>query len=305
MSVDLAVIPVAGLGTRLLPATKSQPKEMLPVGRKPVVQYVVEELAANGIRRSLFVTGPGKHSIENHFDIDDVLIDFLRRSGREELLPDLLFERQNMQYAYVRQRRQLGLGHAVLCAEPFVGRQPFVVALGDSIIGRHAQSRIVQRMIEVFEESDASAVIAFEHVDPEHVHHYGIARPKGDCQADVFRLDDVVEKPEPEEAPSTLAVAARYVFRPVVFDALRRTVPGKGGEIQLTDAVRDLIRAGHTVLGVNLGAGERRYDIGNFSSYFSAFIEFALTDEREGARLRSTVRELLEQLEDSSSPEAS
>src|SRR5688572_15828490 len=136
MSIDLAVVPVAGHGTRLLPSTKSQPKEMLPVGRKPVVQYVVEELAQAGMRRLLFVTGPGKTSIENHFDINGELIAYLRETGREELLEELEFERKVPEYFYTRQRRQLGLGHAVLCAEPLVGRQACVVALGDSIIGR-------------------------------------------------------------------------------------------------------------------------------------------------------------------------
>ena len=144
MPVDFAVVPVAGRGTRLLPLTKSQPKEMLPVGRKPVVQYVVEELARCGIGRLLFVTGPGKTAIENHFDIDAELIAHLRETGKEELLLELAFEREDLEYFYTRQRRQLGLGHAVLCARPVVGRQPFVVALGDSIIGLHAQSQVVR-----------------------------------------------------------------------------------------------------------------------------------------------------------------
>ena len=133
MAIDLAVVPVAGQGTRLLPSTKSQPKEMLPVGRKPVVQYVVEELANSGIQRLMFITGPGKASIENHFDTNWELITFLRETGREELLEELAFERQTLEYFYTRQRRQLGLGHAVLCARPLVGDQPFVVALGDSM----------------------------------------------------------------------------------------------------------------------------------------------------------------------------
>src|SRR5262249_44821041 len=146
MLIDLAIVPVAGQGTRLLPSTKSQPKEMLPVGRKPVVQYVVEELALSGIRRLLFITGPGKSSIENHFDLNAELIAFLRETGKEDLLEELDFERPDLQYFYTRQRRQLGLGHAVLCARPLVGAQPFVVALGDSIIGLNAQSDIVRRM---------------------------------------------------------------------------------------------------------------------------------------------------------------
>src|SRR5947209_13076974 len=188
MSIDLAIVPVAGQGTRLLPSTKSQPKEMLPVGRKPVVQYVVEELANSGIRRLLFVTGPGKTSIENHFDINAELIAFLRETGKEELLEELDFERQELEYFYTRQRRQLGLGHAVLCARPLVGEQSFVVALGDSIIGLNAESRIVQRMIEEFERSGADALVAFEEVTREEVVQYGIAKPR-DKDTGVFRLD--------------------------------------------------------------------------------------------------------------------
>src|SRR5262245_45551855 len=211
MHVELAIVPVAGQGTRLLPSTKSQPKEMLPVGRKPVVQYVVEELSLSGITKLLFVTGPGKTSIENHFDINAELIEFLRETGKEELLSELDFERQDLQYFYTRQRRQLGLGHAVLCAKALVGSQPFVVALGDSIIGLHAQSNIVRRMIDEFTRSGADAVVAFETVPTEDVVHYGIAKPRGVARA-LFELEDIIEKPSVAEAPSNLAVAARYVF---------------------------------------------------------------------------------------------
>src|SRR5437870_5725594 len=293
MPIDLAVVPVAGQGTRLLPSTKSQPKEMLPVGRKPVVQYVVEELALSGVRRLLFITGPGKTSIENHFDINGELIAFLRETGKEDLLAELDFERQNLQYFYTRQRRQLGLGHAVLCAKPLVGRQPFVVALGDSIIGLNAQSDIVRRMVGEFERSGADAVVAFETVPREDVVQYGIARPRGSA-GPLFELEDIVEKPGVAEAPSDLAVAARYVFNPVLFDWLEKTPPGKGGEIQLTDAIRLLLKNGGRVLGMRLAAGERRFDIGNFESYFRAFVEFALADPRHGADLRQFVRGLLD-----------
>src|SRR5437588_2271535 len=179
MSIDLAVVPVAGQGTRLLPSTKSQPKEMLPVGRKPVVQYIVEELASSGLRPLLFITGPGKTSIENHFDLNAELIASLRETGKEELLEELDFERQGLEYFYTRQRKQLGLGHAVLCARPLIGEQSFVVALGDSIIGVNAQSSIVRRMIEEFERSDADAVIAFETLPHEEVVRYGVAHHRG------------------------------------------------------------------------------------------------------------------------------
>jgi UTP--glucose-1-phosphate uridylyltransferase len=291
MDIDIAVVPVAGLGTRLLPATKSQPKEMLPVGRKPVVQYVVEELTRVGMKRLLFVTGPGKTSIENHFDLNGELIQTLRESGKEELLEELEFERAAVQYLYTRQRQTLGLGHAVLCARAFVGSQPFVVALGDSIIGMHAESDVVQRMVRCFREREASAVIAFEEVPAPDVHQYGIARPKGG--GDVFEIDDVVEKPSPDEAPSHLAIAARYVLSPSIFEALDATPPGKNGEIQLTDAIRLVIRSGGRAYGVRLRGGERRYDIGNFESYFRAFVEFALADPRFGVPLRRHLENLL------------
>lgn len=290
--IDLAVIPVAGAGTRLLPSTKSQPKEMLPVGRKPVVQYVVEELAGSGIKRMLFVTGPGKNSIENHFDLNSELINFLRETGKEELLSELAFERAALEFCYTRQRRQLGLGHAVLCARPFVGQQSFVVALGDSIIGINAQSRIVHRMLDAFHQQHADAVICFEEVPKHEVKQYGIAKPIGEA-ADVFTLADIIEKPSEAEAPSNLAVAARYVFSPAIFDLLAKTQPGKGGEIQLTDAIRTLIHQGGKVMGIQLGKNEQRYDIGNFESYYTAFVDFALADPKYGPSLREHLRRVL------------
>jgi len=289
--IDIAVIPVAGMGTRLLPATKSQPKEMLPVGRKPVVQYVVEELTRVGIQRMLFITGAGKHSIENHFDLNLELIENLRESGKEELLNELEFERSDVQYLYTRQRQLLGLGHAVLCAQPFTGNQPFVVALGDSIIGLQAQSKVVERMIDIFSEQHAAAVIAFEEVPYNEVHQYGIAKPKQ--MGEVFEVQDLIEKPSIEEAPSNLAIAARYVLSPAIFNAIRSTQPGKGGEIQLTDAIRLLMQNGGKIFGVRLNSSEKRYDIGNFESYFNAFIEFALADEKYGNALHQSLEELL------------
>ncbi len=290
--INIAVVPVAGLGTRLLPATKSQPKEMLPVGRKPVVQYVVEELTRMKMKRVLFITGPGKSSIENHFDLNEELIQELRESGKEELLEELEYERAPLQYFYTRQRELLGLGHAIQCAEPFVGDHPFVTALGDSIIGMHAKSDIVQRMIRCFNERQAGAVIAFEKVPLEEVHRYGIAKPKE--EGEIFEVEDLVEKPTRLEAASNLAIAARYVFAPTIFNAIKRTPPGKNGEIQITDAIRLLIREGAKVYGVCLRPDERRYDIGNFQAYFRAFVEFALEDEKQGPALRKHLEALLD-----------
>ena len=294
MTIDIAIVPVAGLGTRLLPATKSQPKEMLPVGRKPVVQYVVEELTRVGMKRVLFITGPGKASIENHFDLNGELIQTLRESGKEDLLAELQYERATVQYFYTRQRQLLGLGHAVLCARSFVGNQPFVVALGDSIIGMHAESDVVERMTRCYHERNAAAVIAFEEVPAHEVSQYGIAQPKTPGEHDeLFEILDLVEKPTVREAPSNLAIAARYVLSPGIFEALAHTKRGKGGEIQLTDAIRAVIRNGGKAYGVRLRPGERRYDIGNFQAYFEAFLEFALADPKFGPALRRYLLDVL------------
>jgi UTP--glucose-1-phosphate uridylyltransferase len=250
-------------------------------------------VAKSGIRRLLFVTDSRKTQIENHFDEDGELIEFLRRTGKEEQLADLEFERQKLEYFYTRQRRQLGLGHAVLCAKPLIGEQPFVVALGDSIIGLHAESDIVRRMVRRFEETGADAVVAFEDVPRRDVVQYGIAQtPTPD--ADAFVLTDVIEKPTVAEAPSTLAVAARYVFSPAIFDYLEQTPPGKGGEIQLTDAMRLMLQDGRKGYGLRLAKAEARYDIGNFESYFSAFLEFALSDPKYGPALKARLKGLLD-----------
>jgi UTP--glucose-1-phosphate uridylyltransferase len=216
----------------------------------------------------------------------------LRQAGKEDELAELDFERQHMEYFYTRQRRQLGLGHAIQCAEPLVGQYPFVVALGDSIIGLNAESRIVKRMVDVFESLDADVVIAMEEVTPSEVHRYGIAKPRGDA-GDVFELESIVEKPDVGSAPSNLAVVGRYVFNPVIFEELRDTKPGKSGEVQLTDAIQRMLADGYKGIGVRLMSGERRYDIGNFESYFRAFTEFALADPVYGESLRKVMRSLV------------
>ncbi len=290
--VQSAILPVAGVGTRLLPATKSQPKEMLPVARKPIVQYVVEELVGNGISDILFVTGRNKSSIENHFDHDPELVRTLTEGKKHELLGELGFEELQAHFFYTRQRLQRGLGDAILCGENFAGEDPFLVALGDSILGLHANSKVVTRLIDVFEANRASAVIAVEEVAPEETIHYGIVKP--DLAAgDVFRLSDLIEKPKPSEAPSNLAIAGRYVFSPIIFDRIRKVKPGKGGEIQVTDAIRLLCEEGKKVMAVRLNSGEKRYDIGNFPSYFETFVEFALADPAYGPEFRKTLQRLL------------
>lgn len=287
-----AIVPVAGVGTRLLPATKSQPKEMLTVARKPIVQYVAEELILNGIDQILFVTSRNKHSIENHFDSDPELMRTLQEQKKTELMEELRFEQLNAHYFYTRQRAPRGLGDAILCGEHFAGEQPFVVALGDSILGLHAQSRTVARMIELFESRHASAVVAVEEVPPEEVSQYGIVAVEGQG-SEAMRVVNLVEKPSREAAPSNLAIAGRYVFSPLIFEMIRGVKPDRRNEIQLTDAIQQMCEEGRRVLAVRLPPGEKRYDIGNFPSYFETFIEFALADPTYGAGLRAFLERLL------------
>lgn len=287
-------MPVAGLGTRLLPATKSQPKEMLPVARKPIVQYVVEELTRTGVRQVLFVTGRGKTSIENHFDSDPNLLASLSQAAKDELIDELGFENLGTHFLYTRQSVQRGLGDAVLCGEPFAGHDPFIVALGDSIIGLHGQSMICEKLSQVYEEHKAAAVIAVEAVAPEQVSLYGIVRPEnGAAEGEVFSVSDLAEKPQPRDAPSNLAIVGRYVFAPVIFDLIRRVKPDARGEIQLTEAIRLLCRSGGRVVAVKLPPGQTRYDIGNYQSYFATFVEFALADPKHGPALREKLKKLL------------
>ncbi len=286
-----AVVPVAGLGTRLLPATKSQPKGMLPVARKPIVQYVLEELGRSGVRNVLFVTGQGKAAIENHFDPDTGLMDTLRRSGKDDLLLELDFEKLGLNILYTRQSVQRGLGDAILHGESFAGRDPFIVALGDSIIGLKGDSTACRRMADAFVEHEAEVVIAVEEVPPERVRFYGIVDPGGD--GDLFPIRTMVEKPSLDVAPSRLAVSGRYVFSPTIFDMIRSVRPDRRGEIQITDAIRRVAERGGKVLGVKLRPEEKRHDIGNMPSYFETFIEFALADPDHGERVRSHLIKVL------------
>ena len=289
--ISKAVVPVAGLGTRLLPATKSQPKEMLPVARKPIVQYVVEELARNGVSDLLFVTGRGEAAIKNHFDTDPALMDSLRNAGKDDLLPALDFEKLGLNILYTRQSVQRGLGDAILHSESFAGTEPFIVALGDSIIGLRGNSMACRRMADVFVREVADVVIAVEAVEPAHVRFYGIVEPDG--EGDVFRIRTMVEKPSPDLAPSRLAVSGRYVLAPSIFDMIRRVKPDRREEVQITDAIRAIAEGGGKVVGVKLRADEKRYDIGNMPSYFETFLEFALADPDHGERVRAYLKRVL------------
>jgi UTP--glucose-1-phosphate uridylyltransferase len=284
VTITDAVVPVGGLGTRLLPATRSQPKEMLPVVDRPVVQYVVEELVRAGISRVLFVTGRRKRAIEDHFD------------ANPELDTDPLIDpRTGLQILYTRQAHAAGLGDALRYADGFAHGPGVVVALGDAIIETPATAApgIVPRLIEAYEDGGASAVVAVQEVPRELVSRYGIAVSAGSAGEGPIEVADVIEKPDPNAVDSRLAVMGRYVLGPDVFAALRETRPDASNEIQLTDALRLVLGRGGRVLAVPLGPGERRHDIGSVESYCAAFLQYALTDPRFGTQLRELAAELL------------
>lgn len=285
MSITKAVIPVAGLGTRLLPATKSQPKEMLPIGRKPIVQYVVEELAEAGLDNILFVTGRKKRSIEDHFD-------YCPELGDNKIERDIP---ENISFFYIRQTSPNGLGDAISYAEKFAGSDSFAVALGDSVIRGGSHSSLIKRMMDVHEKENAGATIAFMEVEENDVRKYGVAKPVGRPGA-IFEVDELIEKPLPSEAPSRLAIAARYVFDPVIFDAIKRTPAGKKGELEITDAMNTLKKMGRKVVGVKLRSDEIRYDVGGFETYFKAFIDFSLEDPEYGYMIRQYMRAKLKEV---------
>jgi UTP--glucose-1-phosphate uridylyltransferase len=288
--VRKAVFPAAGLGTRFLPATKAQPKEMLPVVDKPLIQYGVEECAASGIENIIVVTGRGKNAIEDHFDYAPELERFLRDKGdvrRANLVRDI---GAKIQFSYVRQREPLGLGHAVLVAKELVGDEPFAVLLGDVICdGSEAATRA---LCDVYEATGKGA-IAVEAVPRELIHLYGIAdvRPASEARwgERLRQVFDLVEKPKADEAPSNLSVIGRYVLPPEIFDCLERTKPGRGGEIQLTDALRMLAREQGLWALINEGA---TYDAGDKLGFLKATVEFALKNAEFGDEFRTYLKSI-------------
>jgi UTP--glucose-1-phosphate uridylyltransferase len=274
-SVTKAVIPAAGLGTRFVPATKAMPKEMLPVIDTPVIQYVVEEAAAAGLTNVLMVTARSKTNIEDHFDRNIELEDVLASKGDTAGLQRVRESADIATMHYVRQSQPLGLGHAVLCAADHVGDEPFAVLLGDDIID--SRDRLLQRMLEVRHRFGGS-VIALMEVEPAQVSAYGVATIKPTGEADVVAVTDLVEKPPMAEAPSNWIVVGRYVCDPSVLDVLRKTRPGRGGEIQLTDALRTLAERGAETDGGGVHGvlfRGRRYDTGNKLDYLQTQVKFA------------------------------
>ncbi|MEU5209527.1 UTP--glucose-1-phosphate uridylyltransferase GalU [Streptomyces sp. NPDC020742] len=286
--ISKAVIPAAGLGTRFLPATKATPKEMLPVVDKPAIQYVVEEAAAAGLSDVLMVTGRNKRPLEDHFDRNYELEEALHRKGDESRLAKVQESSDLATIHYVRQGNPRGLGHAVLCAAPHVGDQPFAVLLGDDLID--PRDPLLARMVEV-QEQHGGSVIALMEVDPAQIHLYGCAAAAPTGDDDVVTVSDLVEKPDPAEAPSNLAIIGRYVLDPAVFEVLRKTAPGRGGEIQLTDALQALAAdpsLGGPVHGVVFKG--RRYDTGDRGDYLRAIVRLACEREDLGPDFRTWLR---------------
>lgn len=282
--VTKAVFPVAGLGTRFLPATKASPKEMLPVVDKPLIQYAVEEAAAAGIRQMVFVTGRNKRAIEDHFDKNYELEAELESRGKKELLDEVRrLIPAGIHCIFVRQSDTLGLGHAVLCARPVIGEEPFAVLLADDLIdGRPGALR---QMLEVYAEERCS-VLGVQEVPLNETGRYGIVRTEGKTRR-LHKISGIIEKPRPSEAPSTLGVVGRYVLTPTVFEELERVVPGAGGEIQLTDAIAAVLRR-EPVMALELQG--TRYDCGSKIGYLKATVAFGLKHPEVAAELETYLK---------------
>ena len=274
MRVRKAVFPAAGLGTRFLPATKAQPKEMLPLVDKPIIQYGVEEALAAGCDQIIIITGRGKTAIEDHFDVSYELEKMLEERGKTELLSIVRQISDMIHVAYVRQKEAMGLGHAVLMARELVGNEPFAVLLADDVID--AQKPCLRQMMDVFEESQCS-IIATQEVNGPAISSYGVLdaqKIEGNFGGRAFNVRSMVEKPKQEEAPSNLAIIGRYILTPTIFETLERTPLGAGGELQLTDGLRGLLNAGEKIYGYTFEG--KRHDAGDKLGFLKATVEFAL-----------------------------
>jgi len=286
MQIAKAVFPAAGLGTRFLPATKAQPKEMLPLVDKPLIQYVIEEAVASGIRNVTIITGRGKNAIEDHFDVSYELEHVLEARGKEDQLREVRQISNMINVSYVRQKEALGLGHAILVARDAVGNEPFAVMLGDDIID--SVIPCLRQMMDLFEKLQASIIAACE-VPQREISHYGVIRgyPVDGFNGRVFRVQDVVEKPAAAEAPSNLAIIGRYILMPEIFGVLEKTRSDKSNEIQLTDAIRLLLEQQPVYAYMFEGT---RYDAGDKLGFLKATVEFALRREDLGAEFRQYLK---------------
>ena len=288
--VRKAVLPAAGLGTRFLPATKAQPKEMLPVVDKPLIQYVAEECVASGIEHIIIVTGKGKNAIEDHFDLAPSLERFLEEKGKKDQAEMVRRISNMVRVSYTRQKEPLGLGHAVLVARDLVGDEPFAVLLGDVIIPGNRPA--TKQLVEVYEATGIGA-IAVEQVPREKTHLYGVVdgepKPQAPWGQRLLRIRDLIEKPKPGKAPSNLAITGRYVLPPDIFDCLARTKPGSGNEIQLTDALRILAKERGLWALIYEGIS---YDAGDKLGFLKATVEIALQNPELGAEFRKYLKSL-------------
>lgn len=286
-TIKKAIFPAAGLGTRFLPATKASPKEMMPIVDKPLIQYAVEEAISCGIEEFIVITGKHKRAIEDHFDTASELEEKLRNSGKKKLL-DEINKLNQISFAYIRQRVALGLGHAILCAQPFVKDEPFAVILSDDVVD--PDYALLKEMIRVYDELKCP-VIALEEVPTADVHRYGVI--DGVLDGDVYRIKNLIEKPKAEEAPSNLAIIGRYILTPDIFDILEKQKPGAGGEIQLTDALKELLNRrviyGYLIKG-------NRYDAGDKLGYLKATVDFALKNRELSEDFRKYLVEKIKQL---------
>lgn len=272
MNIRKAIIPAAGLGTRVLPATKAQPKEMLTVVDTPSIQYLVEELVKSGIEDITIITGRNKYSLEDHFDYSYELEDTLEKKGKDELLKEVRKISEMANIYFIRQGTPKGLGHAILAARHHIGDEAFVVVLGDDIV--YSKEPAIKQMLEVRKKFAGGSIIGVQEVPEEDVNKYGIIKPEKTFDEKTVKINDFIEKPEIENAPSNLACLGRYILEPQIFDYLEKTLPGKGGEIQLTDAILAMINNGDKVLAHTFEG--KRYDIGNKLGLLKANVEFGL-----------------------------
>ena len=286
MQVRKAIFPVAGLGTRFLPATKSSPKEMLPLIDKPLVHYVVEEAVAAGIEHILFVTGRGKRALEDYFDISFELEALLQEKGKDKAFQEIRDIADMVKIYYVRQKQALGLGHAILCAREFVGDEPFAVLLGDDIID--AEKPCLAQLLDVYRKYRGT-VLALEEVPMANISSYGCVKAN-QLSEQVFEVLDMVEKPKREEAPSNLAIIGRYVLTPDIFPILEKQQPGKGGEIQLTDAIRMLLQK-EAVYGCRFDGV--RHDCGDKLGFLKATVDMALKREEFNSEFKAFLKQRL------------
>lgn len=284
--ITKAVIPAAGLGTRFLPATKATPKEMLPIVDKPTIQYIIEEALTSGIEDIIIISGRTKRAIEDHFDRSPELEINLQEHGKTELL-ELIRDIADINIHYVRQKEPLGLGHAILCAKQFIGREPFAVLLGDDVV-YNEEYPCLKQLIDVYEKT-GSSVLGCQEVAVERVSSYGIVDSVQTDTDRVFKVRDMVEKPAVSEAPGRLAVLGRYVITSEIFEILEATAPGKGGEIQLTDALKFLAHQQDMYAYNFIG---RRYDVGDKQGFLEATVEYALRNPELSSSFRVYLKTL-------------